>query len=74
MSLAKMQYEEMPLSVSKKAAKEIAKDYDIRYMDSYSVLWFLTKKHKFGLLMTFTVVYVMFSLFGMVIVGLVESL
>lgn len=68
-----LSYEEMPLKVSKKVLKESGRDYDVRKMDSSSIVWFLVRKHKFGLLVTFTSIYVAFSLFGTLIVGLVES-
>lgn len=75
MNVAKaMQYEEMPLKISRSALKEAARDFDVRKMNTSSVLWYLAVKHKFGLLLTFTIVFVAFSLFGQLIVGLFESL
>lgn len=79
MSFAKpMQYEELPLSTaSKNAVKKEAKRLqrsDINKMSSAAIVWFLVTKHKFGLLVTFTVTYVAFSLFGTLIVGLLKSL
>ena len=65
---------DMPLTKPSKMAinKEVIKDINI--MPSTMIVWFLVKKHKFGLLVTFTSVYVAFSLFGTLIVGLLESI
>ena len=79
MSLTKaMQYEDVPLhSASKSAVKKEVKrlrETDINKMSSLQILWHLAVKHKFGLLVTFTVSYVTFSLFGTLIVGLLKGL
>ena len=73
-----MNYEEVPLSkVSKTAAKKEVKrlrESNINHMSSLAILWFLAVKHKFGIVVTILVVYVAFSAFGTLIVGLAESI
>jgi hypothetical protein len=59
--------------ISEKAAKKL-RSTDINKMTTGAIVWHLVTKHKFALLATFTIVYVMFSLFGMLIVGLFQSL
>jgi hypothetical protein len=74
MSFSKtMDYEEMPLKISK-VSKRVGRNYDIRTMSSWGALGYLALRHKFGLLLTFTAVYVAFTLFGTLIVGLIESM
>ena len=69
MSFAKaMSYEQTPVKPIKVRAT------DLNRMSSGKIIWYLVVKHKFGLLATFSVTYVAFSLFGTLIVGLVESL
>lgn len=73
-----MQFEEVPLSkVSNSGVRKEVKrlrDTNINNMSSGAVIWFLVVKHKFELLATFTFVYVAFSLFGTLIVGLIKSI
>ena len=69
MSFAKaMSYEKTPVRATR------IKETDLNRMSSSKIIWYLVVKHKFGLLATFSVTYVAFSLFGTLIVGLVESL
>ena len=60
-------------TISKTAVKKL-RETNINNMTSTSIVFHLVKKHKFGLLVTFTITYVSFSLFGTLIVGLSESL
>ena len=72
-----MDYETTPFKVSRGSATKISKTEKTRKLQSISVMdfgWAKTKQHRFGLLVTFTIVYVSFSLFGRLIVGLAESL
>lgn len=64
---------DMPLTKPSKMAikKEVTKD--INLMPSTMIVWYLVKKHKFGLLATFTFVYVWFSVFGRLTIGIIES-
>lgn len=69
--------EKKPFALSKsgqKKVKQMEREYDVRYMASYEVVWYLVVRHKFGLLATFTVVYVSFSLFGSLIVSLAQAI
>ena len=59
-------------SVRQEAKK--MKQRDIRLMSDWAILWYLAKKRKFGLVTTAFIVYVSFSLFGTLIVGLIEGL
>lgn len=71
MSLTKaMQYEDMPLKVAKVRYTET----NINKMTTPRIIAHLVIKHKFGLLATFTTIFVAFTLFGTLIVGLAESL
>lgn len=73
-----MQYEEIPLTkISRTAAKKEVKrlrESNINHMSSLAILWFLAVKHKFGIVVTLLIVYVAFSTFGTLIVGLAESI
>ncbi|HUD05624.1 MAG TPA: hypothetical protein VMR18_01725 [Candidatus Saccharimonadales bacterium] len=68
-----MAYEDIKPKVGKGAGKRVA----LKELDSYhtsTLLGHLVNRHKFGLLITFTTTYVAFSLFGRLIVGLIESI
>jgi len=66
-----------PSAPSKKTIKKgINKmnENNINNIPSTSIVWYLVKKHKFGLLATFTVIYVTMSLFGTLIIGLLQGI
>lgn len=72
-----MKYEEMPGKVSKSSVRKIVKTERTVELQKIAVTefaWAKAKQHKFGLLLTFTIVYVAFSMFGTLIIGLLESL
>lgn len=56
----------------KKEAKRL-RELDINTMSDGQIIWHLVKKHKFGLVCTAFGIYLAFSLFGTLIVGLFES-
>jgi hypothetical protein len=61
----------------KKPSAKTSKKIALSELDKFSdgqIIWHVAKRRKFGLLLTFTVVYVAFTLFGTLIVGLIESL
>ncbi len=62
------------MTISKRAAKRAEKTYDVRSMTTLSILWFLVTRHKFAIVCIAFGVYVTFSLFGTLIVGLIQSL
>ena len=72
-----MNYEEIALpKVSRKATqKEVQRlrESNINRMSSLAILWFLAKKHKFGIVVTILIVYVAFNTFGTLLIGLLES-
>ena len=74
MSLSKgMTFEDIKPHVSKGIGKKVA----LRELDSYNtstLLWYVAKRHKFGLVLTTLIVYVTFNMFGTLIVGLAESI
>lgn len=78
MSTSGMQYElagsKVPSRLSTKQEARRLRELDINKMSSSAIVKHLVIKHKFGLLMTFTIVYVTFSTFGALIVSLVESI
>ena len=69
-----MKFEDIrPKKPSAKTSKKIALS-ELDKFDTTTILWHVAKRHKFGLLATFTIVYVTMSLFGTLIVGLAESI
>ena len=65
---------DMPLTKPSKKALVKERNKDINLMPSSAIVWYLVVKHKFGLLATVFGVYLAFSLFGTLIVGLIESI
>ena len=63
-----------PMFETLKAIDKKERSMNINKMGSIEIVWHLVKKHKFGLLLAFTSVYVAFSLFGTLIVGLIQSI
>ena len=63
-----------PMFDTLKKIDKVERSMNINKMGSLEIVWHLVVKHKFGLLLTFTSVYVAFSLFGMLIVGLLQGL
>ncbi len=72
-----MEYETPAFKISKSSARSINKREKQAKLENISVLdfaWAKIVQHKFGVLLTFTITYVWFSLLGTVTVGLVETL
>jgi hypothetical protein len=69
-----MSYEDIKLSRPSKSAVTNEVQRTINNMPSSKVLWFLVVKHKFGVLITVFAIYVAFTSFGTLLVGLAEGL
>ena len=62
------------MAISKSAAKrESKRERKIENMNTSAIVWFVVTKHKFFLVSAAFVTYVTFSLFGTLIVGLVQG-
>lgn len=62
------------MAISKRAAKHADRAYDVRSMTTTSIVWYLVTRHKFALVCVAFATYVTFSLFGTLIVGVIQSL
>ena len=61
-------------TASKQAVQKAGKNYDVRKMSVFGVLWFEVSEHWVGLLATVGVLYMTFDNFGTLIIGLTKSL
>lgn len=71
-----MAYEDIKPHISKSSKRTIAKKSmasDLSRFNTSTMVWFVVRRHKFGLVVTTLVVYVAFNSFGTLIVGLLES-
>lgn len=71
-----MHYEDIKPKVSKGVSAKVVErshNAELSKFHTSTLVWFVVKRHKFGLLVAFTIIYVSMTAFHTLIIGLIES-